>query len=45
MSEFQHSHTSDDEFEHSHASDDDFGHFLNGWIRNPRAIGAFAPSG
>jgi phospholipid N-methyltransferase len=33
MSEFQHSHTSDD-----------FGHFLKGWIRNPLAIGAFAPS-
>jgi phosphatidylethanolamine/phosphatidyl-N-methylethanolamine N-methyltransferase len=34
MSEFQHSHTSDD-----------FGHFLKGWIRNPLAMGAFAPSG
>ena len=33
MSELQHSHTSDD-----------FGHFLKGWIRNPLAIGAFAPS-
>ena len=22
---------------------DDFGHFLKGWIRNPLAIGAFAP--
>jgi phospholipid N-methyltransferase len=34
MSEFQHSHTSDD-----------FGHFFKGWIRNPLGIGAFAPSG
>jgi phospholipid N-methyltransferase len=34
MSEFQHSHTSDD-----------FGHFFKGWIRNPLAMGAFAPSG
>ena len=34
MSELQHSHTSDD-----------FGHFLKGWIRNPLAMGAFAPSG
>jgi phosphatidylethanolamine/phosphatidyl-N-methylethanolamine N-methyltransferase len=34
MSEFQHSHTSDD-----------LGHFLKGWIRNPLAMGAFAPSG
>ena len=42
MSEFQQSHTSD-EFEHSHTSDD-FGHFLKGWIRNPLAIGALAPS-
>ena len=42
MSEFQHSHTSD-EFEHSHTSDD-FGHFFKGWIRNPLAIGALAPS-
>ena len=33
MSELQHSHTSDD-----------FGHFFKGWIRNPLAIGAFAPS-
>jgi len=33
MSEFQHSHTSDD-----------FGHFIKGWIRNPLAIGACAPS-
>jgi phosphatidylethanolamine/phosphatidyl-N-methylethanolamine N-methyltransferase len=34
MSELQHSHTSDD-----------FGHFFKGWIRNPLAMGAFAPSG
>lgn len=34
MSELQHSHTSDD-----------FGHFLKGWIRNPLALGAVAPSG
>ena len=34
MSEFQHSHTSDD-----------FGHFFKGWISNPLAMGAFAPSG
>lgn len=34
MSELQHSHTSDD-----------FGHFIKGWIRNPLAMGAFAPSG
>jgi phospholipid N-methyltransferase len=33
------------EFQHSQTSDDDFGHFLKGWIRNPLAIGAFAPSG
>ena len=33
------------EFQHSHTSDDDLGHFLKGWIRNPLAIGAFAPSG
>jgi len=33
MSEFQHSHTSDD-----------FGHFFKGWIRNPLGIGAFVPS-
>src|SRR5262245_41804254 len=24
---------------------DDLGHFFRGWIRNPLAIGAFAPSG
>ena len=34
MSEMQHSDTSDD-----------LGYFLKGWIRNPLAIGAFAPSG
>jgi phospholipid N-methyltransferase len=34
MSEFQHSHTSDD-----------FGQFIRSWIRNPLAMGAFAPSG
>ena len=34
MSEFHHSHTSDD-----------LRHFWKGWIRNPLAIGAFAPSG
>jgi phospholipid N-methyltransferase len=34
MSELQHSHTSDD-----------FGHFFKGWIRNPLAMGALAPSG
>jgi phospholipid N-methyltransferase len=34
MSEFQTSHTSDD-----------FGHFIKGWIRNPLAMGALAPSG
>jgi phosphatidylethanolamine/phosphatidyl-N-methylethanolamine N-methyltransferase len=28
----------------SHTSDD-FGHFIKGWIRNPLAMGAFAPSG
>ena len=33
MSELQQSHTSDD-----------FGHFFKGWIRNPLAMGAFAPS-
>jgi phosphatidylethanolamine/phosphatidyl-N-methylethanolamine N-methyltransferase len=41
MTDF-HSHTSDD-FQHSHTSDD-FGHFFKGWIRNPLAIGALAPS-
>jgi phosphatidylethanolamine/phosphatidyl-N-methylethanolamine N-methyltransferase len=34
MSEVQHSHTADD-----------FGHFFKGWIRNPLAMGALAPSG
>jgi phospholipid N-methyltransferase len=34
MSELHHSHTADD-----------FGHFLKGWIRNPLAMGALAPSG
>lgn len=34
MSELQHPHTSDD-----------FGHFLRGWVRNPLALGAVAPSG
>jgi phosphatidylethanolamine/phosphatidyl-N-methylethanolamine N-methyltransferase len=34
MSELHRSHTPDD-----------FGHFLKGWIRNPLAMGAFAPSG
>jgi phosphatidylethanolamine/phosphatidyl-N-methylethanolamine N-methyltransferase len=34
MSEVQHSHTADD-----------FGHVFKGWIRNPLAMGAFAPSG
>jgi phosphatidylethanolamine/phosphatidyl-N-methylethanolamine N-methyltransferase len=34
MSEVQHTHTADD-----------FGHFFKGWIRNPLAMGAFAPSG
>jgi phosphatidylethanolamine/phosphatidyl-N-methylethanolamine N-methyltransferase len=34
MSEVQHAHTSDD-----------FSHFFKGWIRNPLAMGAFAPSG
>lgn len=34
MSELQHTHTSDD-----------LGHFLKGWIRNPLALGAVAPSG
>jgi len=34
MSELHHSHTADD-----------FGHFVKGWIRNPLAMGAFAPSG
>jgi phospholipid N-methyltransferase len=34
MSEVPHSHTTDD-----------FGHFLKGWIRNPLAMGALAPSG
>lgn len=34
MSEVQHSHTADD-----------FSHFFKRWIRNPLAMGAFAPSG
>lgn len=34
MSELQQSHTADD-----------FGRFFKGWIRNPLAMGAFAPSG
>jgi len=34
MSELHRSHTPDD-----------FGHFFKGWIRNPLAMGAFAPSG
>jgi len=32
------------EFEQRHTSDD-FGHFIKGWIRNPLAVGAVAPSG
>jgi phosphatidylethanolamine/phosphatidyl-N-methylethanolamine N-methyltransferase len=32
------------EFRESHTSDD-LGHFVKGWIRNPLAMGAFAPSG
>jgi phospholipid N-methyltransferase len=32
------------ELQHSHTPDD-FGHFLKGWIRNPLALGAVAPSG
>jgi len=32
------------EFHQSHTPDD-FGHFFKGWIRNPLAMGAFAPSG
>jgi phosphatidylethanolamine/phosphatidyl-N-methylethanolamine N-methyltransferase len=32
------------ELQQSHTSDD-FGHFFKGWIRNPLAMGAFAPSG
>jgi phosphatidylethanolamine/phosphatidyl-N-methylethanolamine N-methyltransferase len=43
MSELQQSHTSDDFGQQSHTSDD-FGHFFKGWIRNPLAMGAFAPS-
>jgi phospholipid N-methyltransferase len=31
------------EFRDPHTSDD-FGHFIKGWIRNPLAMGAFAPS-
>jgi phospholipid N-methyltransferase len=30
---------------HQTHTSDDFGHFFRGWIRNPLAIGAFAPSG
>lgn len=33
------------EFEHAAHTPHDFGHFLKGWIRNPLAMGAFAPSG
>jgi phosphatidylethanolamine/phosphatidyl-N-methylethanolamine N-methyltransferase len=29
---------------HQTHTSDDFGHFFRGWIRNPLAIGAFAPS-
>jgi phospholipid N-methyltransferase len=29
---------------HQTHTSDDFGHFVRGWIRNPLAIGAFAPS-
>jgi phosphatidylethanolamine/phosphatidyl-N-methylethanolamine N-methyltransferase len=32
------------EVQQSHTSDD-FGHFIKGWIRNPLAMGALAPSG
>jgi phosphatidylethanolamine/phosphatidyl-N-methylethanolamine N-methyltransferase len=32
------------ELQQSHTPDD-FGHFFKGWIRNPLAMGAFAPSG
>jgi phosphatidylethanolamine/phosphatidyl-N-methylethanolamine N-methyltransferase len=32
------------ELQQSHTSDD-FGHFIKGWIRNPLAMGALAPSG
>ena len=32
------------ELQKSHTPDD-FGHFFKGWIRNPLAMGAFAPSG
>jgi phospholipid N-methyltransferase len=32
------------EIQQSHTSDD-FGHFVKGWIRNPLAMGALAPSG
>jgi phospholipid N-methyltransferase len=31
------------EFRKPHTSDD-YGHFIKGWIRNPLAMGAFAPS-
>jgi phospholipid N-methyltransferase len=30
---------------HESHTPDDFGHFLRGWIRNPLAMGALAPSG
>jgi phosphatidylethanolamine/phosphatidyl-N-methylethanolamine N-methyltransferase len=30
---------------HRSHTPDDFGHFFKGWIRNPLAMGAFAPSG
>lgn len=30
---------------HKSHTPDDFGHFLRGWIRNPLAMGAVAPSG
>jgi phospholipid N-methyltransferase len=30
---------------HQSHTPDDFGHFFKGWIRNPLAMGAFAPSG
>jgi phosphatidylethanolamine/phosphatidyl-N-methylethanolamine N-methyltransferase len=33
------------EFEQAAHTPHDFGHFLKGWIRNPLAMGAFAPSG
>lgn len=33
------------EFEQAAHTPHDFGHFFKGWIRNPLAMGAFAPSG